>query len=67
MNYNQFIIEPIVIGLMTALLLWILTRFIRPDTTVKILVLGFLVGAIFHFIMEALGMNMKYCKYRISK
>jgi hypothetical protein len=62
----KFLIEVLIIGAITALTLFILTRVILPNTTGKILLLGFLTGAIVHILFEIFGGNIAYCKYRLK-
>jgi hypothetical protein len=64
MNLVRILIEMIIIGIVTAIVLFLLTFAIEPDTTLKILALGFLTGALVHFMMEILGANDKYCEMR---
>lgn len=66
MDLYLLLIETIAIGVMTAIILFVLSLIIKPTSTWRILVLGFLTGAIFHFLMEILGGNDKYCKYKIK-
>jgi hypothetical protein len=39
---------------------------IEPNTILRILVLGFLTGAIVHIIFELTGGNAAYCKTKLS-
>jgi hypothetical protein len=64
MNIIRFLIEMAVIGLITAIVLMLLTFAINPDSTWKILLLGFLTGALVHLLMELTGGNDKYCEMR---
>lgn len=67
MNLVRLLIEMVIIGIITAIVLYLLTFIIKPDSTWKILALGFLTGALVHFLMEVTGGNDKYCEMRLSQ
>ncbi len=66
MNLVRLLIEMVVIGLITAIVLYLLTFAIPPNSTWKILALGFLTGALVHLLMELTGGNDKYCEMRLK-
>jgi lipopolysaccharide export LptBFGC system permease protein LptF len=54
--------EAAVVGAMLApALAWAMHQF-KPDTTTGVLMIGFLLGFLFHLIWEFVGLNAMYCK-----
>jgi hypothetical protein len=66
MNISRFLIQLLSIGSVTAIIFLLLTLIIEPNTILRILVLGFLTGAIVHIIFELTGGNASYCKTKLS-
>jgi len=63
MSFTQVLIESLIVGLFMAVLVTLLGYFILPGTSVpKLLLIGFLGGALGHIILEVLGLNKMYCK-----
>lgn len=59
---SNVFIEAAVVGAMLApALAWAFHQF-KPDTTVGIMLIGFLLGFGFHLIWEFVGLNAMYCK-----
>jgi hypothetical protein len=67
MNISQFLIQILSIGVVTAIIFLLLSLIIEPNTVLRILVLGFLTGAIVHILFELTGGNTLYCKNRSLK
>lgn len=57
------IIEATVVGAMLApALAWAMHQF-QPQTTTGVLIIGFLLGFLFHVVCEAVGINKMYCTH----
>jgi len=62
MNFQSVFIEASVVGAMLApALAWAMHQF-QPQTTTGILIIGFFLGFLFHFIWELVGLNAMYCR-----
>lgn len=59
---NVFIEATVVGAMLAPALAWAMHQF-QPQTTVGILVIGFILGFLFHLICEAVGINKMYCRY----
>lgn len=66
MAFSQFLIELLSVGGVTAIIFLLLSLIIEPNTVLRILVLGFLSGAIVHTIFELTGGNTYYCKMKLN-
>jgi len=64
----SLILEVIVVGLLTGLLLWAVARFVPLVTAIDLnapltaLIVGFVIGALFHLSAEFVGFNAWYCR-----
>jgi hypothetical protein len=63
MTFSQVLIESFVVGIVTALFLLVLSYLIKPNSLIKILLLGFFTGFLIHIILELIGVNKYYCKH----
>jgi hypothetical protein len=66
MNIIPLLIEMLVVGAITAFVLVLLSMIVKPISIWNIVLLGFLTGAIVHFLMEIFGGNIAYCKYKLN-
>jgi hypothetical protein len=66
MAFSQFLIELLSVGGVTAIIFLLLSLIIEPNTVLRILVLGFLSGAIVHTIFELTGGNTYYCNMKLK-
>lgn len=67
MNISQFLIQILSIGAVTAIVFLLLSLIVEPNTVLRILVLGFLTGAIVHILFELTGGNQAYCRNKLLK
>jgi hypothetical protein len=67
MNISQFLIQILSIGAVTAIVFLLLSLIIEPNSVLRILVLGFLTGALVHILFELTGGNVMYCKTKLLK
>jgi len=64
----SLILEVVVVGLLTGLLLWAVARFVPLVTAIDLnapltaLIVGFIIGAVFHLTAEFAGFNGWYCR-----
>lgn len=64
----SLILEVVVVGLLTGLLLWAVARFVPLVTAIDLnapltaLIVGFVIGAVFHLTAEFVGINGWYCR-----
>jgi membrane-bound metal-dependent hydrolase YbcI (DUF457 family) len=61
MGISQLLIECVFVGLATAIFLLIISYLIKPNSTFKILLLGFVTGFLIHFLLDLIGINKYYC------
>lgn len=55
--------EAAVVGAMLApALAWAMAQF-EPKTTTGVMIIGFLLGFLFHLVWEAVGLNAMYCRH----
>lgn len=66
MNIGQFLIELLSVGGVTAIVFLLLSFIIVPSSILRILVLGFLSGAIVHILFELTGGNKYYCNLKLK-
>lgn len=59
----QLLIEAISVGAMLAPVLLAVWMVIKPTTPQAILLMGFVIGLLFHLVCEWVGINRWYCKY----
>ena len=61
--HSNVLIEALAVGAMTAVALAI-ARIITPiNTTTKALLVGFVIGVLFHYTCQISGINAWYCKH----
>lgn len=58
----RLFLEAGFVGFLLAILLLLSLRVMRPETNRDILLLGFVLGALFHLACEASGINKLYCR-----
>jgi len=60
---SNVFIEASVVGVMLApALAWAMYQF-KPQTTLGVMIIGFLLGFLFHLIWEFVGLNAMYCRH----
>ena len=64
----SLILEVLVVGLLTGILLWAVARFVPLAMTIDLntpltaLIVGVVIGALFHLTAEFVGFNRWYCQ-----
>lgn len=61
--HSNLLIEALAVGAMTAVALAIARRITPIDSTNKALLVGFVIGVIFHLMCQVSGINAWYCKH----
>lgn len=59
----QVFLEATVVGIVTAVALWIALSLFQPQTLMEILATGFGMGMLIHFGFEFIGGNAWYCRW----
>lgn len=59
---NVFIEATVVGAMLAPILAWSMYQF-NPQTTVGMVVLGFVLGFLFHLFCEVVGLNGFYCRH----
>jgi hypothetical protein len=61
MSLSSLLLESVIIGIITAFVLLLWSNLITPNTTFKIIIIGFLTGSVIHIIFDLLKINKYYC------
>lgn len=59
---NVFIEATVVGAMLAPALAWAMHQF-QPQTTTAIVIIGFILGFLFHLLCEFFGINKMYCRH----